>query len=269
MKWESFGSYEELSGRAAAMLLGAIRENPRAVLGLPTGRTPVAMYQRVVAQCSREYHCFREVVTFNLDEYAGIAPDHPGSYWTFMTQQLFDHVDIDRANTHIPNGNAPDLDAECARYEREIAGAGDLALVARALGVEVGGVAVRDVRVRAVDVDVIEQLLRHERPIAARMVRCDPGVFIEVEGDHFAEAVILARALRDHALIHRHRRASGRQAENGARVFADRAEQHRRGAAAQLFIAAERLPLHGVTSRPRAKTCSTSKRGESTTTSAS
>jgi glucosamine-6-phosphate deaminase len=134
MKWESFGSYEELSGRAAAMLLGAIRENPRAVLGLPTGRTPVAMYQRVVAQCSREYHCFREVVTFNLDEYAGIAPDHPGSYWTFMTQQLFDHVDIDRANTHIPNGNAPDLDAECARYEREIAGAGGLDVTFLGLG---------------------------------------------------------------------------------------------------------------------------------------
>jgi glucosamine-6-phosphate deaminase len=104
------------------------------VLGLPTGRTPVGMYERVVAECSREYHCFTEVTTFNLDEYAGIPRDHPGSYFTYMKQHLFDHVDLSSENAHIPNGDAPDLDAECIRYEREIAAAGSLGLTFLGLG---------------------------------------------------------------------------------------------------------------------------------------
>ena len=120
MNWESFPSTEELSARAAAILLAAIRANPRVVLGLPTGRSPIGMYERVVRECAREYHCFRDVTTFNLDEYVGVAPDHPASYCSYMRQHLFDHVDIDPSNTHIPHGTAPDLEAECARYEDEI-----------------------------------------------------------------------------------------------------------------------------------------------------
>ena len=104
------------------------------VLGLPTGRTPVGMYDRVIAECSREYHCFSDVTTFNLDEYAGIPREHPGSYCTYMKQHLFDHVDLDPANTHIPRGDAPDLDAECNRYEAEIAAAGHLGLTFLGLG---------------------------------------------------------------------------------------------------------------------------------------
>jgi glucosamine-6-phosphate deaminase len=92
------------------------------------------MYDRVIAECSRQYHCFREVTTFNLDEYAGIPGDHPGSYCTYMKHHLFDHVDIDPANAHIPHGDAPDLDAECLRYEREIADAGSLGLTFLGLG---------------------------------------------------------------------------------------------------------------------------------------
>src|SRR5207302_570810 len=112
----------------------AIRDDPRAVLGLPTGRTPVGMYERVVAKCSREYHCFRDVVTFNLDEYGGISCEHPGSYCTYMRRHLFNHVDLDRNNAHIPDGAAPDLAAECARYERDIAEAGGLGLTFLGLG---------------------------------------------------------------------------------------------------------------------------------------
>lgn len=134
MKWESFDTPEALSARAAAILLTAIRENPRLVLGLPTGRTPIGMYARVVAECAREYHCFRDVVTFNLDEYARLPRTHAGSYFRFMQQHLFDHVDIDAANAHIPDGMAPDLDAECARYEREIRDAGGLDLTFLGLG---------------------------------------------------------------------------------------------------------------------------------------
>jgi len=134
VNWETLSDYDALSDRAADIFLSAIRRNPRIVLGLTTGRTPVTMYKRVVAACSREYHCFRDVVTFNLDEYIGIESTHPGSYCTFMKHHLFDHIDIDRANAHIPNGMAADAGAECARYEREIANAGGLDLTFLGLG---------------------------------------------------------------------------------------------------------------------------------------
>ena len=134
MNWETFDSYDALSQRAAQLLLAGIRANPHLVLGLPTGRTPVGMYDRVVADCSREYHCFRDVVTFNLDEYVGIASDHPGSYCTFMREHLFSHVDLDPANAHLPNGEARDLAAECRRYEEEIRAAGGLDLTFLGLG---------------------------------------------------------------------------------------------------------------------------------------
>src|SRR5258708_18125937 len=134
MIWETLDDYEALSNRAARILLEEIREHPAAVLGLPTGRTPGGMYRHVVAECAREYYCFRDVTTFNLDEYAGIPRHHPGSYFTFMKQHLFDHIDIDPARTHIPDGSAEDLDAECARYEKAINAAGGLGLTFLGLG---------------------------------------------------------------------------------------------------------------------------------------
>lgn len=134
MNWESFDSYESLAGRAAEILLGAIRNDPHVVLGLPTGRTPIGMYERVVAACRRESNGFRDVTTFNLDEYAGIPSDHPGSYYTFMKGHLFDHVDLDPRRLHVPRGDAADLAAECARYEEEIRAAGGLGLTFLGLG---------------------------------------------------------------------------------------------------------------------------------------
>ncbi|HEV7239291.1 MAG TPA: glucosamine-6-phosphate deaminase [Thermoanaerobaculia bacterium] len=130
MKWETFTSAEALSARAAELMFGAIHANPKIVLGLPTGRTPIGMYDRVVQECAREYRCFREVVTFNLDEYCGVPRDHPGSYFTYMKRHLFDHVDLDPRNTHIPNGMAPDPPA----YEAEIRRAGGIALTFLGLG---------------------------------------------------------------------------------------------------------------------------------------
>lgn len=134
MKWETFDNADDLAARTAHIFLDAIHENPRIVLGLPTGRTPIGMYDRVVRECGREYHCFREVTTFNLDEYVGVPREHPGSYFTFMRQHLFDHVDLDPSNAHLPNGTAPDLAAECARYEAEIREAGGLDLTFLGLG---------------------------------------------------------------------------------------------------------------------------------------
>jgi glucosamine-6-phosphate deaminase len=134
MIWETFTSQDALSTRAAELLLGSIRDNPRVVLGLPTGRTPIGMYDRVVRVCARQYHCFRDVTTFNLDEYVSVAPDHTGSYFTYMKRHLFDAVDIQQENAHLPNGIAPDLDAECLRYEQEIRDAGGLDITFLGLG---------------------------------------------------------------------------------------------------------------------------------------
>jgi glucosamine-6-phosphate deaminase len=134
MNWQAFESAEALSDHAAQILLAAIQRDPNIVLGLPTGRTPLGMYERVVKECAREYRCFRGVTTFNLDEYAGVPREHPGSYFTYMKQHLFDHVDLEPKNAHLPDGNAPDLDAECARYEQAIRDAGGLALTFLGLG---------------------------------------------------------------------------------------------------------------------------------------
>jgi glucosamine-6-phosphate deaminase len=134
MLWETLETQEALSERGARLLLNAIAGDPQLVLGLPTGRTPVGMYRRVVSECTRQYHCFRDVTTFNLDEYVGIAPEHPASYYTFMKRHLFDHVDISPANAHIPHGTATDLEAECVRYEKEIDAAGGIDLLFLGLG---------------------------------------------------------------------------------------------------------------------------------------
>ena len=130
MNWQTFDSPEALSARAAELMFGAIHANPKIVLGLPTGRTPIGMYDRVVQECAREYRCFRDVVTFNLDEYCGVPPDHTGSYFTYMKRHLFDHVDLDPENAHIPNGIEPDPEG----YEAEIREAGGLDLTFLGLG---------------------------------------------------------------------------------------------------------------------------------------
>jgi len=134
MNWETVDTPDALSARAAELMFTAIHDDPRIVLGLPTGRTPIGMYERVVQECSREYHCFRDVVTFNLDEYCGVPREHPASYFSYMKQHLFDHVDIDPRNTHLPDGTAPDSEAECRRYEADIRQHGGLALTFLGLG---------------------------------------------------------------------------------------------------------------------------------------
>ena len=134
MIWEKLDNDDALSTRAATILLDAIRNDPHMVLGLPTGRTPIGMYRHVVSECAREYHCFRDVTTFNLDEYACIARDHPASYFTYMKRHLFDHVDINPAQAHIPDGMARDLGAECHRYENLIAASAGPSLTFLGLG---------------------------------------------------------------------------------------------------------------------------------------
>jgi glucosamine-6-phosphate deaminase len=104
------------------------------VLGLPTGSSPIGMYRRLVELHKTGQLSFSRVVTFNMDEYVGLPADHPCSYQTFMNEQLFSLVDIDPAKAHLPKGNAPDLEAECARYEAAIEAAGGVDLFVGGVG---------------------------------------------------------------------------------------------------------------------------------------
>jgi glucosamine-6-phosphate deaminase len=127
------------SDRAAARALArriadAVAANPRLVLGLPTGRTPVALYHELAALHAGGRLDFSQVATFNLDEFVGIPASHPGSYRSFMESHLFGRVNVDRARVHFLQGDAADLDAECARYERAIADAGGIDLQVIGIG---------------------------------------------------------------------------------------------------------------------------------------
>ncbi len=90
------------------------------VLGLPTGSTPLTTYQSLIQLYQAGTVSFEHVVTFNMDEYVGLSPDHPQSYHHFMFENFFNHVDIQKKNIHILNGMAPDLEAECQAYEAAI-----------------------------------------------------------------------------------------------------------------------------------------------------
>lgn len=120
--------------RAADLVIGAVNAKPAAVLGLATGATMQPLYQALVAACRAGRVSFSRAMTFNLDEYVGLAPDHPCSYHTAMRQALFDHVDIDLARTHLPRGNAADPVAESRRYEALIAACGGIDLQLLGIG---------------------------------------------------------------------------------------------------------------------------------------
>jgi glucosamine-6-phosphate deaminase len=125
----------EVSVQAARMIAGAIRRNPSLRLGLATGGTMVGVYAEVVRQHREGALDFSRVVTFNLDEYLGIAPAHPQSFHHFMEEHLFAHVNISRANIHIPDGTIKrDYDAYCEKYEQAIRDAGGIDLQLLGIG---------------------------------------------------------------------------------------------------------------------------------------
>ena len=114
------------------------QKNPTAtkpfVLGCPTGSSPLGMYKELIRMNKEGKVSFKNVITFNMDEYVGLAEDHPESYHSFMWNNFFNHIDIDPDNVHILNGNAPDLMAECAKYERQIEAAGGIDLFLGGVG---------------------------------------------------------------------------------------------------------------------------------------
>ncbi len=127
--------YVELSQQSAAIVSAAIRKGPDLRLGLATGTTPLGMYRELARMHREEGLDFSRVVTFNLDEYLGLAAHHPQSAHTFMQSSFFDHVNISPKNIHIPDGTAPgDLDEYCARYETAILNAGGIDLQILGIG---------------------------------------------------------------------------------------------------------------------------------------
>lgn len=116
--------YEEMSRTAAAILADIVKQRPNAVLGLATGSTPVGTYQELIRMYEAGELSFSRVTTVNLDEYYPISPDNDQSYRYFMDHTLFDHVDLDKTHTYVPDGNAADPEEACRRYEETLAAVG-------------------------------------------------------------------------------------------------------------------------------------------------
>jgi glucosamine-6-phosphate deaminase len=118
----------------ARIIAKELRANPHLVLGLATGRTMESVYRVLVLKHRKEGLDFSLCSTFNLDEYVGLAPGDPHSYRHYMNEHLFRHVNIDPRNTHLPNGQASDLDAECRSYEAAMARFGGIDLQLLGIG---------------------------------------------------------------------------------------------------------------------------------------
>ncbi len=104
------------------------------MLGLPTGSTPILLYQRLVRFYQARQLSFQHVITFNMDEYVGLPAAHPQSYRSFMYRHLFSHIDLPDAQIHILDGNAPDPAAECQQYEERIKSLGGIELFIGGIG---------------------------------------------------------------------------------------------------------------------------------------
>ena len=120
--------------RAARQVAAHVRATPAPVLGLATGGTMLPLYARLAALHRETGLSFAACRTFNLDEYVGLAPDHPASYRSYMEDALFRHVDIDRARTRLPRSDAADPEAEALAYEAAIAAAGGVTLQLLGIG---------------------------------------------------------------------------------------------------------------------------------------
>ena len=126
--------YAAMSRRAAHIIAAEVHKNPACVLGLATGSTPIGTYENLVAWNKSGNLSFKEVKTVNLDEYKGLSGEHDQSYRYFMNTNLFNHVNINKDNTNVPNGLAEDLDAECQRYNELISTLGPIDIQVLGMG---------------------------------------------------------------------------------------------------------------------------------------
>lgn len=129
-----FKTEAALNEVAAGIIAGLLQTKPNAVLGLATGSTPVGIYKELVNLYAAGKISFREASAFNLDEYVGLPKGHPESYYTYMQNHLYNHIDMPPQNRHIPDGNAPDPEAECRRYDELLRRAGRIDLQILGIG---------------------------------------------------------------------------------------------------------------------------------------
>ena len=127
-------TYKQLSEEAANLVKSRLVKKEDLVLGLATGSTPVGMYEELIRMYKEEGLSFAKVKSFNLDEYYGITGDHPQSYRCFMNDKLFDHINIDKANTYVPDGKAADVDVSCSMFEEKMQKAGGVDLQVLGIG---------------------------------------------------------------------------------------------------------------------------------------
>ena len=127
-------NYQDMSRKAANIISAQIIMKPNCVLGLATGSSPVGTYRQLIEWYEKGDLDFSQVTSINLDEYKGLSPENDQSYRYFMMKHLFDHVDIDQARTHVPEGSNPDAEAVCAAYEQAIEEAGGIDLQLLGLG---------------------------------------------------------------------------------------------------------------------------------------
>ena len=125
---------EEASKLAADMITAAVKKNPKTVLGLATGSTPVMMYNEMAKAVKAKKVSYKEVKSWNLDEYVGLAPTHDQSYRYFMNENLFKKIDIKLSNTHVLNGLAKNPEKECKAYEAQIKKAGGIDIQVLGIG---------------------------------------------------------------------------------------------------------------------------------------
>ena len=134
MKCKRYPSEAALAAALARVVVDTIRRLPGAVLGLPTGRTPLGLYAELVRLTAKEKVNWSEVRTFNLDEFVGLGAGDPGSYREFMEERLFRHINIRPEHVGFLDGRAADLSRECQRYEQAIHAAGGIDLLVLGIG---------------------------------------------------------------------------------------------------------------------------------------
>ncbi|MGM0714031.1 glucosamine-6-phosphate deaminase [Brevibacillus parabrevis] len=134
MKLVIVKDYQEMSRKAAELLASEVKQHPQTVLGLATGGTPVGMYRELIKLHEDEGIDFSQAQSFNLDEYVGLSSAHPQSYRAYMQENLFRHINLPADKTHVPTGDAADLDKECARYEEAIREAGGIDIQVLGIG---------------------------------------------------------------------------------------------------------------------------------------
>lgn len=127
-------NYDALSKKAAEIIKGEIDKKPDIILGLATGSTPVGTYKELIRMHKEENLDFSETITFNLDEYVGLSPEHINSYHVYMKENFFKHINIKEENTYIPDGEAEDVDEYCKAYDEKIEKLGGIDLQILGIG---------------------------------------------------------------------------------------------------------------------------------------